>query len=74
MKVGSGGNLGLSSEYPKKLFGPMFNSWWSCPSIYAHFSEGVCTRCDSSVFEDAKHVMLQCDAQSTIRNKLFEDV
>ena len=23
MKVGSGGNLGLSREYPKKLFGPI---------------------------------------------------
>ena len=26
MKVGSGGNLGLSSEYHKKLFGPLFYS------------------------------------------------
>ena len=24
MKVGSGGSFGLSSEDPKKLFGPMF--------------------------------------------------
>ena len=31
MKVGSGGNLGLSREYFKKLFGPMFNSWCNCP-------------------------------------------
>ena len=30
MKVGSGGNLGLKREYPKKLFGPMFYSWWNC--------------------------------------------
>ena len=33
MKVGSVGNLGLSREYPKKLFGPMFYSWWNCPLI-----------------------------------------
>ena len=31
MKFGGGGNLGLSREYPKKRFGPMFYSWWSCP-------------------------------------------
>ena len=31
MKVGTGGNLGLSREYHKKLFGPLFYSWWSCP-------------------------------------------
>ena len=31
MKVGSGGNLGLCREYPKKLFWPVFYSWWDCP-------------------------------------------
>ena len=31
MKVGRAGNLGLSREYPKKLLGPMFYSWWNCP-------------------------------------------
>ena len=31
MKVGSGGNLGLSKEYPKKLFGPMFYSRCNYP-------------------------------------------
>ena len=31
MQVGSGGNLGVSREYPKKLFGPMFYSRWNCP-------------------------------------------
>ena len=30
MKVGSGGNLGLSKEYSKKLFGPMFYSCCNC--------------------------------------------
>ena len=35
MKDGSGGNLGLSRDYPKELFGPMFYSWWNCPSITA---------------------------------------
>ena len=34
MKVDSGGNLGLSREYPKKLFGHMFYSWWNCPLMY----------------------------------------
>ena len=29
--VGSGGNLGLSREYSKKLFGRMFYSWCNCP-------------------------------------------
>ena len=27
MKVGIGGDLGLSREYSKKLFGPLFYSW-----------------------------------------------
>ena len=31
MKVGTGGGLALSREYPKQLFGPMFYSWWNCP-------------------------------------------
>ena len=30
MKVGSGGNLGLRREFPKKPFRPMFYSWWNC--------------------------------------------
>ena len=31
MKVGTGGNLGLSREYNKKLFWPLFYTWWNCP-------------------------------------------
>ena len=31
MKVGTGRNLDLSREYHKKLFGPLFYSWWNCP-------------------------------------------
>ena len=31
MMVSSGGNFGLGREYHKKLFGPMFYSWWNCP-------------------------------------------
>ena len=31
MMVGTGGNLGLSREYHKKLFGPLFYTWWNCP-------------------------------------------
>ena len=31
MKVGTGGNLDLSREYHKKLFGPLFYSWWNYP-------------------------------------------
>ena len=31
IKVGSGGDLGLSREYPKKLLGSKFYSWWNCP-------------------------------------------
>ena len=31
MKVGTGTNLDLSREYHKKLFGPLFHSWWNCP-------------------------------------------
>ena len=27
IKVGSGGNLGLSREYSKKIYGPMFYLW-----------------------------------------------
>ena len=35
MKVGTGGNLGLSREYHTKLFGPLFYTWWNCPlSVY----------------------------------------
>ena len=33
MKVGTGGNLGLSREYHMKLFGPLFYPWWNCPLI-----------------------------------------
>ena len=38
MKVGTGGNLGLSREYHKKLFGPLFYTWWNCPLIF----QGYC--------------------------------
>ena len=31
MKVGTGRNLDISREYHKKLFGPLFHSWWNCP-------------------------------------------
>ena len=31
MKVGTGGNLDLSREYHKKLFGSLFYSLWNCP-------------------------------------------
>ena len=31
MKVGTGGNLGLSRAYHKKLFWPLFYRWWNCP-------------------------------------------
>ena len=31
MKVGTGGNFGLSREYHKQLFGPLFYTWWNCP-------------------------------------------
>ena len=31
MNVGTGGNLDLSREYHKKLFGALFYSWWNCP-------------------------------------------
>ena len=35
MKDGNGGNLGLSREYHKKLYGPLFYTWWNCPlSVY----------------------------------------
>ena len=33
MKVGSGGNLGLSREYDTQLFRPMFHSRYNCPLI-----------------------------------------
>ena len=39
MKLGSGGNLGLSREYSKKLFGPMFYSWFNCPLRSSHVNE-----------------------------------
>ena len=31
MKAGSGGNLGSSRKYSRKLFAPMFYSWCNCP-------------------------------------------
>ena len=31
MKVGTGGNLGLSRKYHEKLFGPLFYTWWNYP-------------------------------------------
>ena len=39
MKVGSGGNLDLSTKYHKKLFGPIFYSWWNGP---LHISVNDC--------------------------------
>ena len=33
MKVGTGGNLDLSREYHKKLFGPLFYTWWICKAF-----------------------------------------
>ena len=43
MKVGTGGNLGLSREYHKKLFGPLFYTWWNCP-LNALISKIYCIR------------------------------
>ena len=40
MKVGSGGNLGLSREYPKKLFGPVY-SWRNCALMSVRLSPGT---------------------------------
>ena len=39
MKVGTGGNLGLSREYHKQLFGPLFYTWWNCPLTFPRLSE-----------------------------------
>ena len=36
MKVGTGGNLDLSRKYHKKLFWPLFYSWWNCPLKQKH--------------------------------------
>ena len=33
MNISTGGNLALSREYHKKLFGPLFYPWWNCPLI-----------------------------------------
>ena len=41
MKVGTGGNLDLSREYHKKLFGPLFYSWWNCPLRLIHISHTI---------------------------------
>ena len=44
MKVGSDGNLGLSREYPEKLFGPLFYSLWNCPLslLMPHTHTSIC--------------------------------
>ena len=39
VKVGTGGNLSLSREYHKKLFGPLFYTWWNCPLRNAFFDQ-----------------------------------
>ena len=31
MEVGSCGVFVMSRDYPKTLFGPIFQSWWNCP-------------------------------------------
>ena len=41
MKVGSGGKLGLSREYFKKLFGPMFCSW--CNTVIVLINSTICS-------------------------------
>ena len=35
MKVGTGKNWVLIREYDKKLFGPLFYTWWNCPLMQA---------------------------------------
>ena len=35
MKVGTGGNLGLSRECHKKLFGSLFYTWWNCSLTFS---------------------------------------
>ena len=55
MKVGTGGNLGLSREYHKKLFGPLFYPWWNCPLTRAawwkavHNLSGILWQCNIEV-------------------------
>ena len=46
MKVDTGGNLGLSREYHKKLFGPLSYTWWNCPlTIVGHTMAAIgCSR------------------------------
>ena len=42
MKVGTGRNLDLSREYFKKLFRPLFYSWWNCPlSTFIYLSHNA---------------------------------
>ena len=43
--VGTGGNLGLSKHYHKKLFGPLFYTRWNCPLIMCQIIERASENC-----------------------------
>ena len=45
MNVGTGGNLGLTRDYHKKLIGPLFHTWWNCSLRFGHlFCRFIITR------------------------------
>ena len=56
MKVGSGGNLSLSREYSKKLFGPMFYSCCNCP-LRTHLYKVVGFINSYITYDDFTHIL-----------------
>ena len=40
----------------------------------APFGEKACTRCDDFICEDVKHIVLQCESNSVLRNAMFKEI
>ena len=62
MKGGTGENLDLSRDYNKKLFGPLFYSWWNCPLSSTNTLQQGC---------DAKFLALKIKAVNSISEMIW---
>ena len=59
MKVGTGGNLGLSREYHKKLFGSLFYTWCLCPLKRVHKLKDILDRDVNFIFKRRRAIDVQ---------------
>ena len=68
MKVGTGGTLGLSREYHKQLFGPLFYTWWNCPLNETQWPSGsvLCWRSRDRGFEPCRRLLWSVLGQDSL--------